>query len=305
MRVDVVDEGKHVVRVAFVVLQRDFNADVVARGVDVNDLGVHGLFGAKQVRDELLETAARKKQLFALLALTLVLERDRNALVQIGQLAQPTRERRPVIALRFREDVGVGFEPDLGSRLLRPDGAEHLEFRVRDAATEIHVVLFAVALDPHLELDGKRVDHRHTDAVQTAGNFVRVLVEFSTGVQHRHRHLDARHPFGLVHVDRNTTTVILDGDRIVEMDRHVDLGREACQRLVDGVVDDFVDEMVQTARGRRTDVHARAHANGFEPLEGRDVVGAVFLLWLVAFGLVAAVGHGRVITGRVRRKHNP
>ena len=50
---------------------------------------------------------------------------------------------------------------------------------------------------------------------------------------------------------------------------------EAGERLVDGVVDDLVDEVVQAPLAGRADVHARAQADRLEPLEDRDVLGVV------------------------------
>jgi hypothetical protein len=49
----------------------------------------------------------------------------------------------------------------------------------------------------------------------------------------------------LVSIDRDAAPVVDDRDRVVDVDRDVDLIAEAGQRLVDGVVDDLVDEMVQ------------------------------------------------------------
>ena len=47
------------------------------------------------------------------------------------------------------------------------------------------------------------------------------------------------------------------------------------QRLVDRVVDDLVDEMVQTTLARGPDVHTRTLAHRLEPLEHSDVLGVV------------------------------
>ena len=59
------------------------------------------------------------------------------------------------------------------------------------------------------------------------------------------------------------------------MDRHLDVVAVTGERLVDGVVDDLVDEMVKSADTGRADVHAGALANRLETLEDGDVVGAV------------------------------
>jgi len=59
------------------------------------------------------------------------------------------------------------------------------------------------------------------------------------------------------------------------MQRDDDLGAEAGHRLVDGVVDDFPDEVVQTSQTRGADVHARAATHRIETLQHLDVFGAV------------------------------
>ncbi len=59
------------------------------------------------------------------------------------------------------------------------------------------------------------------------------------------------------------------------MDRDVDGRAVAGQRLVDGVVDDLVDEVVQAAHARRPDVHAGSLAHRLEPLENGDVLCVV------------------------------
>ena len=55
----------------------------------------------------------------------------------------------------------------------------------------------------------------------------------------------------------------------------VDVLAEAGQRLVDRVVDDFVDEVVQPGRPGRPDVHRRPLPDGLEAFEDLDFVGAV------------------------------
>ena len=78
-----------------------------------------------------------------------------------------------------------------------------------------------------------------------------------------------------MHVDRDAAAVVDDRDGVVFLDGHVDVVAIARERLVDGVVDDFVDEVVQAALRRRADVHARTLADGLEAFENLDLVGTV------------------------------
>ena len=81
--------------------------------------------------------------------------------------------------------------------------------------------------------------------MQTAGNLVAVGIELAAGVQLRQHDLRGRDAF-LVHVDGNAAAVVDNRDRVVDVDRDVDLGRVPGQRFVDGVVDDLVDQVMQS-----------------------------------------------------------
>jgi hypothetical protein len=223
---------------------------------------------------------------FLLLVGALVLERDRDALVQERQLAQP-RGQRAVVVDELREDEVVGLEPHLRAGLLPGDVAEHAELRLRVAAHEVHVVLVTAALDPHFQALGERVHDGHTHAVQTAGDLVAVLVELAAGVQHRHGHLDARELLHGVDVHGDAAAVVLDGDGVVGVNDHAHAVGITGQRFVDGVVHHFVHEVVQPALRCGADVHAGALADRLQPLEHRDLARAV----LARRRLVRRLGH--------------
>ena len=103
-----------------------------------------------------------------------------------------------------------------------------------------------LAIAPNLQLEpfGQRIDDGHADAVQTAGDLVAVLVELSAGVQHGHRELHARHLLRWVNVDGDAASIVVDRHRVIGVNGDVDPVGESGQRLVDGVVDDLVHEMV-------------------------------------------------------------
>ena len=172
------------------------------------------------------------------------------------------------------EDLRVGLEGDLRAALLGGAGVDEIGDRL--AALVGLRVDVAVAADLDVEPLGQRVHDRHADAVQAARHLVAVVVELAAGVQ------DGQHDLGgrlaaLVHVDRNAAAVVDDGDRVVEVNADVDLVAVPGQRFVDRVVDDLVDQVMQTLRPGRADVHGRALAHGLEALEDLDLVGAVIV----------------------------
>ena len=84
----------------------------------------------------------------------------------------------------------------------------------------------------------------------------------------------------LVLVDRNTTTIILDGDGVVFVDGHFDMCAEPGHRLVDRVVDGLVNQMVQTLLTNVANVHGGALANGLKALKHLNVTRGIILLFL-------------------------
>src|SRR5690606_29998422 len=114
------------------------------------------------------------------------------------------------------------------------------------------------------------------DAVQTARDRVPAAAELAAGVQDGQHHLDGRlGRVGGVRVDGDAAAVVIHADAAVLEDGHLDVVGVAGQRLVDGVVDDLVHEVVQTAGTSGADVHARALADRFQTLEDLDGVGSV------------------------------
>ena len=104
-----------------------------------------------------------------------------------------------------------------------------------------------LAVAPDLEVQGFRqcVHDRDANTVESARYFVAVVVELAAGVQHR-EHDFGRRSTALVHVHRNAAAVIDDRDRVVDVDGDGDGIAVARQRFVYRIVDDFVDEVVQT-----------------------------------------------------------
>src|SRR5260370_22682369 len=102
-------------------------------------------------------------------------------------------------------------------------------------------------------------------------------------------------------IDGNATAVVDDRNRTVDVDRGVDLIAESCQRLVDRVVDYFVDQMMQAGGSRRPDIHGGALTDGVEPFENFDFIGGVVVP--AQSGRRGGSGVGRRISLSVVARH--
>ena len=274
--VDVVGERVDRLLVGGVPLHRDLGGAFLALAGEEDDLAVDGVLVLVQVGDEVLDPAL-VLELGGVALAALVDDRDPQSAREEGGLAQALLERVEVEVERL-EDVRVRKERDGGpgdpvaGQLLALLQARSGERRASTPATSRS----RRGGSRRRRLFGQRVDDRHADAVQAAGDLVATAVaELAAGVEHGEHDLDRRPALLLVHRDGNPAPVVDDGHRVVGVDRDGDLGAVAGEGLVDGVVDDLVDEVVQTHHAGRADVHARALADGLEAFEDRDVLCVV------------------------------
>ena len=130
---------------------------------------------------------------------------------------------------------------------------------------------------------GKGVHHGSAHAVEAAGNLIAAAAEFAAGVEHRVHHFQSG-PAGLgLDVHGNTAAVVGDGDGVAGVDGDGDVLAVACQRFIDGVVHDLVDQMMQAGNGGGADIHTRALPDRFQPFQHLDLLRTVFLCYLGFF----------------------
>ena len=86
-------------------------------------------------------------------------------------------------------------------------------------------------------------------------------------------------------VDRNAAAVIDDSDRVVEVNDGIDARCMAGKRFVDRIVDNLVDQMMQSHLAGRPDIHRRSQTYCFQTFEHFDI----------ASGIAAVFGPFRVV----------
>ena len=120
--------------------------------------------------------------------------------------------------------------------------------------------------DLHLQPVGERIDHGSADTVQTAGYLVSPAAEFAAGMKDRKNDFHRGTTGLVVDADGDPAAVIQYCDGIVRIDRNLDMIAETGQGFVNGVVNDFIDQMVQSAGCRRPDIHTGSFSDCFESL---------------------------------------
>ena len=78
--------------------------------------------------------------------------------------------------------------------------------------------------------------------------------------------------------DGNTTSVIFDGNGAVVIDLDDDGAGKTCHCFVDGVIDDFADEVMESSAGGIADVHSRTLSDVLLIGEMFEVFGGIIFI---------------------------
>src|SRR6266849_6793308 len=172
----------------------------------------------------------------------LIVNRDANSFVEKSLFAQPLRE---LVKTKFDrvKNLCVRLEGDLRPALSRLAGL--FELGDRNTTFVFLLVRQAVAPDFQVQCLREKVDDRNAHAVYAAGNLVSVGVELAAGVKLGHHYFRSGLLFLLHHVDGNAAAVVDYCDGMVKMNSYFDSVAVSRQGLVNGVVDDFVDQVMQ------------------------------------------------------------
>ncbi len=103
--------------------------------------------------------------------------------------------------------------------------------------------------------------------MESSGYLISATTEFASGVQITHNHFKSGFLFGRVHAHGNTPAIITDAYGTVRVNGYPDAFTEARHRFIDGIIDNFPNQMMQATRGCITDIHARALADRVQSLQ--------------------------------------
>ena len=273
-RAHVVGEGDDVLVVAVVILQRHLHRGVVLHAPHIDHIVVDGGLVLVEPGHILPDAALIAHGVRLLPALPAVKGGDFQAGVQKRLLLHPGVNGVVAVGSDV-EHVRIGLEGDHGAGFV--GGAHHPHGLGDVPSGEAHLVDFALLVNLNLQPLAEGVDHAGAHAVEAAGDLVAPAAELSAGVEDSKDHLQGGQAGLGLDVHGDAPAIIGDGDGVPLVDGDSDLIAEAGQGLVDGVIHNFIDQVVQTGFAGRANVHAGPFAHGLQPLQDLDLGPAVFV----------------------------
>ena len=147
------------------------------------------------------------------------------------------------------------------------------DVRLQDASLESCLTHLSVTIAGHLEMRTQRIHRLYTHTIQTYGLLESLRVVLTTSVQHA----DGFDELAL----RDASSIVTNGDAQVFVDG--DFQSVACLhlKLVDGVINDFFQQNVDTVFGQRavaqtSDIHSWTSADVLHIRQVPDVVVVIF-----------------------------
>lgn len=125
--------------------------------------------------------------------------------------------------------------------------------------------------------------------MKAAGNLVAAAAEFAAGMKHRQHHRHGGDSQLFIDAHRDAPAVVPHGYHIAGKNLHLDMGAEARQRFIDGVVHNFIYQMIQALGTGGADIHARPLAHrlqAFQHLDLTFVIGLVLRPYHAVFQLL-------------------
>ena len=276
-RAHVVGEGQQKFVVAVVILHGDLGGSVALAAAHIDNVLAQWRLVPVAPDSKLPDAALVAHGLADLLFIVPVVgDGDGQTRIQEGFLPHPLVEDFVVID-KTVEHLRVGLEGDLRAGLVGLANDAHF---LRDIATgKFHFVDAAVFVNPHPQPLAQSVDDGRAHAVQAAGDLITAAAELAAGMEHGIHDLQSRAPGLGLDVHGDTTAVVGDGDGVAGIDGHGNMLTVSCQRFVNGVIHDLIDQVVQTGGGGRADIHTGSFPHRFQTLQNLNLLRAVFLCY--------------------------
>ena len=257
-RVNVVHIRLHVLGELSAVLHCDFVLRTFFFTHNSNDVSVQRITRTIQVFYKFNQSAFILK--VATFTIAFIVVFDVDTAVEESEFLQAFVEGVKVV-LGDTENFVISFERRFGTSLF---GHSTLAYRTGGYTTLIFLSP-SEAITTYLSLSplAQEVHNGNTNTVQTAGGLIGTFFKFSTKFQHGHhafKRADLTVQFFrqlLVSGDRDPTPIVFNCHTTVSVHGHRHHFGEISHRLINGIIDHLIHQVVQSSTGSITDIHTR------------------------------------------------
>ena len=258
--IDVVYIGKDIFTVGITVLHSNFYDDTVLFAFQINRLSVNFIFVVVNVIYKFNDTAT-KVEGFSFTVFTFITQSNGNTFIKERQLTN-THTQSFVAVNKFGENGSVRFEVNGSTGFVRI--AFYIKLGSSFALFESNAIAFTTTTNFYIHAFRKCVYAGYTYTVQTTGNFITAITKFTTSVENSHNNFNCRLTFFFHHINRNTTTIIAYGNTVISVDDYANVVTESSQSFVDTVIDNFINQMMQTTSRGTANIHCGSFTYCFQ-----------------------------------------
>ena len=119
--------------------------------------------------------------------------------------------------------------------------------------------------------------------MKSAGHLVSSATKLTTCMQHSKYYFKCRLSGFVIHSNRNTTSVIFNGNGIVLFNCYFDILTITGKCLIHGIIHNLINQMMKSSCGCTSDVHTRSLSYRFKSLQNLDLIRSIFLIVLQFF----------------------
>ena len=249
------------------ILEGHFHRDSFALAGKENDI-MYGLLGMVHILYKANDTFRLMIGDLLRLFFSFIFKNDRKLRVQVSGLMK-TALNIIFLETGLVEDGIIRQEIDgrTGLSGLAHYGKQTVH-QIHDGDTSLVMILIdaATALDSDSQPCRKCIYYRGTYTVQTTAGLISGVVKFTAGMQGREYQTFRTDSF-FVHSHGNTTSVIFHGCGAVGFQCHLYRITISGQMLVHRVINDLVDQMIQSLGGDAADIHSGSFSYRFQTFQ--------------------------------------
>ena len=97
-------------------------------------------------------------------------------------------------------------------------------------------------------------------------------------MQYGHYYFQSRFFLFRVHVRRNTTAIVLNGDGVIGIDENIDVFTMSRQRLINRVVNYLLYQVMQSFYANVTNVHGRSFPYRFQSFQNLNTICGIIVV---------------------------